>query len=177
MIDDGDIITAGGVMACDIGLMIIDRLLGPTAMTEKARYLLVDPLSREQRHYSSFSPKLNHGDNAILKVQYWLRSRGVRKISIGALAECAGLEKRTFLRRFQRATGLRPTEYCQHLRVGRARQMLESSSHPISQIAWDVGYRDVTAFRTIFVRVTGLSPIDYRERFRADIDRNGAELG
>ncbi|MET1029103.1 MAG: helix-turn-helix domain-containing protein [Dongiaceae bacterium] len=81
------------------------------------------------------------------------------------MAARAGLEERTFLRRFRKATGLKPTEYFQHLRVGKAREMLEFTSRTVDQIAWDVGYEDPGAFRKVFQKVIGLSPGDYRRRF------------
>ncbi|HWU00038.1 MAG TPA: GlxA family transcriptional regulator [Terriglobales bacterium] len=166
IIDDGDIITAGGLMAwTDLGLRIVERLLGATVMLETARILLVDPAGREQRFYSSFAPKLHHGDKAILKVQHWLQGQATRDVTLADMAEQAGLEERTFLRRFHKATGLKPTEYCQHLCVGKAREMLEFSKQSVEQIAWAVGYEDAGAFRKVFQKVMGLSPGDYRRRF------------
>lgn len=166
IIDDGDVITAGGLMAwTDLGLKLVDRLLGSTVMIETARFLLVDPSGREQRFYSSFSPRLHHGDAAILNVQHWLQAEGARNVTLGAMAKRAGLEERTFLRRFVKATGLRPTEYCQTLRIGKARERLEFSSQTIEQIAWEVGYEDPGAFRKVFWKVMGLTPGDYRRRF------------
>lgn len=108
--------------------------------------LLIDPAGREQRHYSSFAPRLNHGDEPILKVQHWLQAR-------------------TFLRRFKAATGLAPSQYTQHLRVGKARELLEFTRRPVDQIAWSVGYEDPGAFRKSFQRVVGLTPGEYRQRF------------
>lgn len=166
IIEDGDIITAGGLMAwTDLGLRMVDRMLGSAVMMATARFLLVDPAGREQRFYSSFAPELQHGDEAILKVQHWLQKEGARKVDIAAMAATSGLEARTFLRRFTRATGLKPTEYCQHLRVGRAREMLELGGQSIDRIAWDVGYEDTGAFRKVFQKVMGLSPGEYRRRF------------
>jgi len=172
VIDDGDIITAGGYMAwTDLGLKIVDRILGPAVMMDTARFMLVDPPGREQRFYNPFTPRLSHGDAAILKVQHWLQQVGGRNVTSGAMAEKAGLEERTFLRRFHKATGLKPTEYCQHLRVGKAREMLEATTQPIDQIAWDVGYDDPGSFRKVFFKVTGLAPSDYRRRFGAEQHR------
>jgi transcriptional regulator GlxA family with amidase domain len=166
IIDDGDIITAGGLMAwTDLGLRIVERLLGATVMLETARILLVDPAGREQRFYSNFAPKLHHGDKAILKVQHWLQGQATRNITLADMAVQAGLEERTFLRRFHKATGLKPTEYCQQLCVGKAREMLEFSKQSVEQVAWAVGYEDAGAFRKVFQKVMGLSPADYRRRF------------
>jgi transcriptional regulator GlxA family with amidase domain len=78
IIDDGDIITAGGLMAwVDLGLKLVDRFLGPTVMLETARFFLVDVSGRQQRFYSNFSPRLHHGDEPILKVQQWLQNSDV----------------------------------------------------------------------------------------------------
>jgi len=166
LIEDGDIITAGGLMAwVDLGLKLVDRLLGPAIMLSTARLFLVDPGGREQRFYSIFAPNLTHGDAAILKVQRWLQSRSGEKITQAMMAAEAGLGERTFLRRFHKATGLKPTQYIQHLRVGKARDMLELSVLTVDEIAWRVGYEDPSAFRKIFQRVMGLSPGEYRRRF------------
>jgi transcriptional regulator GlxA family with amidase domain len=169
VIDDGDIITAGGLMAwTDLGMRLINRLLGPSIMSETSRFFLVDPSGREQRHYSSFAPRLTHGDEAILKVQQWLHSTGARAISVADMSRKAGLEERTFLRRFKAATGLKPTEYSQCVRTEKARELLQFTKRPIDQIAWSVGYEDATAFRRIFSRLVGIPPGEYRTRFAAD---------
>jgi transcriptional regulator GlxA family with amidase domain len=176
-IEDGNFITAGGVLAwADLGLKLVDRHLGPTIMLETARFMLVDPPGREQRYYSNFSPKLNHGDSAVLKVQHWLQTQTSKHLKIAQMAMIAGLESRTFLRRFQKATGLKPTEYNQRLRVGKAREMLEFTTHTVDHIARSVGYEDASAFRKVFQRVMGLSPIFYRRRFSVSDQPHVADI-
>ena len=166
IIEDGEIITSGGSMAwTDLGLRLVDRLLGPTAMIETGRFLLIDPAGREQRHYSSFAPRLTHGDEMILKVQHWLQAREARAVTVPEMARVAVLEERTFLRRFKAGTGMTPTEYVQHLRIGKARELLEFTKRPVDQIAYAVGYEDTGAFRRLFHRIIGLSPKEYRQRF------------
>jgi transcriptional regulator GlxA family with amidase domain len=168
IVDDGDIITAGGVMAwTDLGLKLVDRFLGPTIMIETARQMLVDPPGREQSYYSAFTPRLTHGDAAILKVQHWLQGNAGADTSVAALASLAGLEERTFLRRFQKATSLTTTEYVQRLRVGKARELLQFGTLPADSIGRQVGYTDASAFRKVFTRLVGLSPSEYRRRFQA----------
>lgn len=160
IIDDGDIITAGGVMAwTDLGLKLVDRFLGPTIMIETARHFLVDPPGREQRYYSTFSPTLTHGDAAVLKVQHWLQATDAQETSLTTLAAQAGLEERTFLRRFQKATGLTSTQYVQRLRVSKAQELLQFSTEPVERIACQVGYADPGAFRKVFMRIVGLDRI------------------
>lgn len=166
IIDDGDILTAGGVMAwIDLSLILIERFLGPTIMVETARAFLVDPPGREQSYYSAFSPRLNHGDNAILKVQHWLQATGGKDMGLAVLAEHAGLEPRTFMRRFQKATGHTAGEYVQRLRINKARDLLQLTRDPVDAIAWKVHYSDPSSFRKIFTRIIGLTPAEYRQRF------------
>jgi transcriptional regulator GlxA family with amidase domain len=166
IVDDGDLITTAGLMAwSELGLRLVNRLLGPSIATGTARFLVVEHSDSASECGSNFAPILNHGDAAILRVQHWLQSTGATDVSLTAMAERAGLEERTFLRRFRAATGLKPTEYCQHLRVGKAREMLEFTNGTIDHIAWTVGYQDPGAFRSTFKKITGLAPSDYRARF------------
>ncbi|NUT83265.1 GlxA family transcriptional regulator [Pseudomonas sp. NA13] len=166
IVDDGDLITTAGLMAwSELGLRLVDRLLGPSIATRTAQFLVIEHSDSASQCGSNFAPILGHGDPAILKVQHWLQSSGAVEVSLGAMAERAGLEERTFLRRFRAATGLKPTEYCQHLRVGKAREMLEFTNGTIDHIAWTVGYQDPSAFRATFKKITGLAPSDYRARF------------
>lgn len=168
IIDGGDVVSVGGLMAwTDLGLMLVERFLGPVVMARTARMLLVDPPGREQRYYSGFAPRLTHGDPAILKAQHFLQSNGGKDARLAALAKQAGLEERTFLRRFQNATGMTATDYAQRLRVARAQELLQFGHLPIERIAWEVGYSDPGSFRKIFFRIVGLTPGDYRRRFRA----------
>ncbi|MHA6769618.1 GlxA family transcriptional regulator [Sphingobium ummariense] len=172
VIDDGDILTAGGLMAwTDLGLRVVDRLLGPTVMIDTGKFLLVDPAGREQKHYARFMPRMTHGDEPILKVQHWLQAREAKAASVGEMAAQVGMEERTFQRRFKAATGMTPIEYAQHLRVGKARELLEFTKRTVDQIAWSVGYEDAAAFRKLFHRIVGLSPGDYRQRFAAPTAR------
>lgn len=166
VIDYGDVVTAGGVLAwADLGLRLVERFLGAAVMLETARYMLVDPPGREQRFYSEFDPRTRHGDRAILKAQRWLLTQRERPVSVVDIAQQADLEPRTFLRRFVAATGMKPSEYQQRLRITRAREMLEFSQASIEEISWTLGYGDVGGFRRVFRKVMGLTPSDYRRRF------------
>lgn len=167
LIDESDILTAGGMLAwTDLCLRLIGRFLGSAVMLDTARSFLCDPPGREQRYYSNFSPRLDHGDTAVLKLQHWLQATGATDARLSQLAAVSGLEERTLLRRFLKATGLTSTDYCQRLRVANAQELLRSNVLPIDRIAWDVGYADTSSFRKVFTRIVGLSPGEYRLRFR-----------
>jgi transcriptional regulator GlxA family with amidase domain len=174
VIDDGDIITAGGVMAwTDLCLTIIARFLGHKVMVDVARNFLIDPPGREQSYYSGFSPHTGHKDDAILKAQQFLHDTHGKIVDVATLAAKAGLEDRTFLRRFRKATGHTTTEYWQRLRISNAKAKLQETRFTIDQIGWEVGYADPSAFRKIFNRIVGLSPSDFRRRFAAEDEATG----
>lgn len=177
LIDDGDILTAGGLMAwTDLGLRLVERIYGGGVMAQTSRYFLVDIAGRQQAQYRSFAPRLMHGDEAILRVQHWLQAKGGRAVTVADMACRALLEERTFLRRFKAATGMKPTEYTQHLRMEKARELLQFTRRPVEQVAWTVGYEDPTAFRRLFQRLIGLSPGEYRRRFAAGEASNETRL-
>ncbi|HUE92312.1 GlxA family transcriptional regulator [Pseudomonas sp.] len=166
IIDHGDVITAGGLMAwTDLGLTLVERLLGPSLAAATARFLVLDPARHSQQCFKRFVPNLSHGDEVIVKAQHWLHAHAGQIDGISQLAAYANLGERTLLRRFRHATGLTPTEYCQALRIGKACELLELTSRTIEHIAWTVGYRDTGAFRRLFSKITGLAPAHYRSRF------------
>jgi transcriptional regulator GlxA family with amidase domain len=166
IIDHGDIITAGGFLSwVDIGLYLIDRILGPAMMAETARLILDDPAAQEARYFAGFAPPQTHGDRAVLKAQAWVHMRDGRGVSLAALARVAGLERRTLLRRFASATGMTPIEYCRRVRIARARELLEGGELSQKEIAQSLGYRDVASFARAFRKAVSLAPGAYRERF------------
>ena len=166
VIDDGDIMTAGGILAwTDLGLTLVEKLMGPSTMLATARFLLIEPPGRRQSAFAQFMPRFDHGDAAILRAQHHLHATRAQTYDLAELATISGLEQRTLLRRFRKATGLRPTDYAQQVRIAKAREQLEATTQPVEQIAWEVGYSDSAAFRKVFQRITGLGPSTYRQKF------------
>ena len=167
LVDDHDIVTAGGVMAwTDLGLHLVKRWLGTEIVSQVCRHMLIDPDGREQRNYRSFRPRLDHGDTVIRDLQVWMEAHVSADLSVPKLAARCGLPERSFQRHFTRATGLSVSTYVQELRVERARGLLERSQMPVNEICWAVGYEDPSAFSRLFRSMSGLSARDYRKRFR-----------
>lgn len=166
LIDDNDIVTAGGMMAwVDLGMFFVERWQGVDVLSSTARHLLIDPGKREQRNYRSFRPNLNHGDEGILALQLWMEGHVQEDLSVDVLAGRTKLSGRTFLRRFKAATGSSPNAYVQALRVEKARGLLERTRDPVSAVGWAVGYQDISAFGRVFRSITGLTAVEYRRRF------------
>lgn len=166
LINDGDIISAGGLMSwIDLGLEIVAQFTKPHIMRSLGKFLIVDTGKREQRYYGSFTPLFNHGDEAIVNVQHYLQANFSQPMTISKLAEIAIMSERTFLRHFTSATSLKPMQYIQRLRVQKACNLLESSKQSFEKISASVGYDDVNSFRKVFIKVIGLSPSAFKARF------------
>ena len=166
LVDLGDIVTAGGVMAwTDLTLHMIDRFAGRKLMLDVARMFVLDPPEREQSFYATFIPNTNHGDPKIAVVQALLQENPGATHSLSSLAEAVSISERSFLRRFKQATGMTPVTYLQQLRVDVARTRLELTRDSFELMSWELGYADTAAFRRVFRRIVGLTPSEYRRRF------------
>jgi transcriptional regulator GlxA family with amidase domain len=166
IIDHGDIITAGGFLSwVDLCLFLVEKILGLAISAETARLALDDPAAGEARYFTGFAPPRTHGDRAVLKAQEWAHLRDGQGVSLAALATAAGLERRTLLRRFARATGMTPIEYCRSVRIARAREILEGGETSQKDIAESLGYKDAASFTRAFRKAVGWAPGAYRKRF------------
>jgi transcriptional regulator GlxA family with amidase domain len=166
IIDHGDIITAGGFLSwVDVGLFLVERLLGAAVRAETARFVLSDPVASEASYFPGFAPPQHHGDAAVLKAQEWIHLKDGRGVSLETIASAAGLQRRTLLRRFADKTGMTPIEYCRAVRIARARELLEGGFLPQKAIAQSLGYKDVASFARVFRRAVGFAPGAYRKRF------------
>lgn len=166
LINQGDIITAGGMMSwLDLGLEIIVQYTQPSVVRSIGKHLVIDTGQREQRFYRQFRPILNHGDTLIVAIQHRLNETFASSITIAEIAQQNCLTERTFLRRFFKATQLKPKQYIQHLRIQKACDLLESTNSSFECIANQVGYEDNGACRKLFVRIMGLTPSEFRKRF------------
>lgn len=166
LINDTDIISAGGMMSwIDLVLELVSQFSNSLVMRKLGKHLIVDTAFREQCYYQSFSPRLDHGDETILRVQHQLHSQFQNTVMVKELAEYSHLTERTFLRRFVKATGVKPTQYLQQLRIQKACELIESSRDAVENIAQQVGYEDVSAFRKTFIKIIGQTPKEFRKRF------------
>jgi transcriptional regulator GlxA family with amidase domain len=166
LIHDGDIITAGGLMAwVDLGLELVALIMHPSVMQQLGSRLVVDTGRREQRYYQRFSPTLTHKDQSILTAQHYLQEHLGQLLQIKTLSSLVYLTERTFLRRFVKATGHKPLQYLQCLRVQKACDSLELTDISVDEISYSVGYENSSAFGRVFLDRMGLTPSAFRSRF------------
>ncbi|WP_050711806.1 GlxA family transcriptional regulator [Vibrio coralliirubri] len=169
LIDDADIITAGGLMSwMDLALFILTKYTTPTNTRNLGKYLVLDTGLREQRYYQSFVPNYAHGNDKIVSVQRFIQKHHHLPLSLDQLAEEAFMTRRTFIRQFTKATSFTPINYIQHVRIQSACELLESSHKPVDQISYLVGYEDVNSFRKVFMKIIGLTPSRFRSRFLSE---------
>ncbi|HXD59599.1 MAG TPA: helix-turn-helix domain-containing protein [Thermoleophilaceae bacterium] len=165
--EGGRLVTSGVATAWhDMVLYLIARYAGPATAQDVARFQLMNWHRDGQAAFQVFDPPDDHGDAAILAAQRWLAEHHAVASPVDEMVRRSGLPQRTFKRRFKSATDCTPIAYVQRVRVERAKRLLETSSEPIEEISWAVGYEDPASFRRLFKRITGLTPGAYRQRFR-----------
>ncbi len=150
----------------DLVLYLIARHAGPAAAQAIARFMLLQWHSDGQSPYLNFTAPTDHGDAVVLRMQRWLEKNHSTPNPVEEMVRRSALAARSFTRRFTRATGLSPIAYVQHLRVEEAKRRLERSDAPIEDVSWAVGYEDPAFFRRLFKRITGMTPGNYRRKFR-----------
>ena len=122
-----------------------------------------------QSPFSIFETQKNHGDELIGKAQTYIEENLAEKISFEDLASKLAISRRNFDRRFIKATSNTPVEYLQRVKVEVAKKTLEKGRKSIFEIMNDVGYADDKAFREVFRKITGLSPLEYRARYNKEV--------
>jgi transcriptional regulator GlxA family with amidase domain len=169
IIDDSRVICAGATTAyLNLAIHVIDRLAGHDLAVATAKALSMDRQPASQRPYFLFIAPKDHGDDKVLQLQLWIESHHARPVGMDDLVDVAGMSVRNLNRRFLAATGLSPRQYLRRVRIETAKRLLEAPNAPIERIAEQVGYRDGRAFIRAFGVVAGLSPGQYRQKFRKD---------
>lgn len=169
LVEHADLITAGGMMAwVDLCLSLIERLIGRDALIETSRHFVIELNRPDQSRFRSFRPDLTHQDAAIRKVQLAIESHFAHHQTLQDMAEIAGLSERTFARRFAKVTKTSPSKYVQLVRIEKAKDMLIHSTRGVQEIAFDVGYADLSSFGRKFFQVTTMTPKEFRNTYRRD---------
>ena len=102
----------------------------------------------------------------VLKIQKWINTHIKEPFNVNELPNISGMSQRTFERRFKNATGDSPIHYIQRLRVGGAKQQLETTNQSVEEIYYKLGYLNSGSFRKIFVKWVHLLPSEYRDGLR-----------
>lgn len=130
-----------------------------------SKFFVLDIARHSQSPFAIFQGQKTHQDAEILEAQSFIESRFSEKITVDELAERFNIGRRTFERRFKNATHNSPLEYLQRVRTEAAKKHLESGRKTVTEVMYEVGYSDMNAFRDIFKKMAGVSPMEYRGRY------------
>jgi transcriptional regulator GlxA family with amidase domain len=167
IIQQDTIFCAGGGMAWfDLALLLIERYGGRELAAETSKSHVMDMRHGNQAAYANVNSKKYHQDKDILKIQEWMELNFQQSIVMTELAEAFNLVPRTFVRRFKQATQKTPLAYLQSLRIESAKSLLETQNVPLEKVVQQIGYEDLSSFTRLFKKSTGLSPSQYRKKFR-----------
>ncbi|HEX3386553.1 MAG TPA: helix-turn-helix domain-containing protein, partial [Mucilaginibacter sp.] len=125
-----------------------------------------------QSPFVIFSGQKEHNDEPIKKAQVYIERNVGAKITVDQLSEMFAISRRNFERRFKKATSNTPVEYLQRVKIEAAKKSLEGGRENVNEVMYSVGYSDNKAFRTIFKKITGLSPIEYRNKYNREMALN-----
>jgi transcriptional regulator GlxA family with amidase domain len=164
--EHGNIYSSGGASSLwNLILYLVEKFADRETAITVSKYFALDIGRNNQSQFTIFKGQRNHGDNAIQKVQDHIEKHYSGKILTGTLAGLINLSRRTFERRFKEATNNTTTEYLQRVRIEAAKTFFEASKKNVTEIMLEVGYTDTRAFRDIFKKITGLTPVEYRSKF------------
>src|SRR5205085_2259756 len=144
---------------------IIEKYAGRDIAILTAKAFMIDIDRISQSPFIIFQGQKEHDDEPIKKAQEFIEHNFEEKITVDQLASMFALGRRNMERRFKKATANTVTEYIQRVKIEAAKKNLECGRKNINEVMYDVGYSDPKAFRTTFKKITGLSPIEYRNKY------------
>lgn len=163
---EGVFCSGGGMAWFDLALLLIERYCGHEVASQTAKAHVIDLARDNQAAYAHVTSKKHHQDRDIHNIQEWLETHYSEPVQISALASRFNMSQRTMIRRFKHATGVTPLHYLQNVRLETAKKHLEKEHWPLQQVIAEVGYDDVSSFSRLFQRNNGLTPNQYRNKFK-----------
>jgi transcriptional regulator GlxA family with amidase domain len=161
------VMAGGGTSWHDLALYLIARFVSTEEAMRVARLQLLSWHDIGQQPFATVARNRQSDDALIARCQEWIAEHYDEAAPVAAMARLSGLAERSFKRRFSRATGMSPLEYVHTLRLEESKQMLETTDLPVEAVAVEAGYGDASFFGRLFRRKVGVTPAQYRRRFRA----------
>lgn len=164
--EDNNIFCSGAVTAyLHLCIALIEKFAGSAMAQMCAKTILLHTRSPSQAPYIPVTHHLRQPDDMVQNAVRWMQAHLGEEFQLETLADRLAVSPRTFIRRFNQATGKPPKQYFQKLRINEAKRLLESTPLSVDDITEKVGYLDVSSFRRLFKREVALSPTEYRKRF------------
>lgn len=167
--DENGIYTNGGAYSfLHLLIYLIEKYYDRQTAIYCAKIFQVEMDRSSQSPFAIFAGQKQHEDEIVQKAQAYIESRVEERISIEELSAMFAVGRRNFDRRFIKATGNTPLEYIQRLKIEFAKKAFETSHRNINEVMYDVGYSDIKAFREVFKKITGISPLEYRNKYNKE---------
>ena len=164
------IYTSGGAYAfTNLVIYLIEIYGGRELALMTAKAFMIDVDKNNQSLFMIFNGQKDHGDEKVLEIQEEIEKNYTQNFSVADLADNYALNRRTLERRFKSATGNSVIEYLQRVRIEGAKKILENANQTVSDAMFDVGYNDAKAFREVFRKYVGVSPLDYKKKFAQEV--------
>lgn len=173
---DGRIVTeqqglyssGGATSYWNLLLYLIEKHAGRDIAITASKIYALEIDRKSQSPFVMFNGQKNHDDVPIKLAQEFIEQNISEKISIDELADKFAIGRRHFDRRFKKATNNTAGEYIQRVKIEAAKKHFESTSKNVNEVMYDVGYSDAKTFRSLFKKITGLSPVEYRNRYHKE---------
>jgi transcriptional regulator GlxA family with amidase domain len=163
------IYTNGGAYSfLNLLLFLVEKYFDRETAIYCSKIFQIDIERTSQSPFHVFQTQKNHGDELICQAQTYIEQNLSEKISFEVLASKLATSRRNFDRRFIKATGNTPLEYWQRVKVEAAKSNLEKGRKTVFEVMYEVGYSDDKAFREVFKKITGVSPLDYRAKYNKE---------
>ncbi len=167
--DEQGIYCSGGAFSyLNLILYLIEKYAGRDIAVLAAKVFAIEIDRDSQLSFTIFQGQKEHDDAPIKQAQEFIEKNYQDKITVDQLTSMVALSRRNLERRFKKATSNTVVEYIQRVKMEAAKKTLENGRKNINEVMYDVGYSDTKAFRTIFKRVTGLPPVEYRNKYNKD---------
>lgn len=167
--DENGIYTNGGAYSfLHLIIYLIEKYYGRETAIYCSKVFQIDMNRHSQSAFAIFNAQKSHGDEMVSEAQTYLETNFHEKVSVEYLSSKFAIGRRSFDRRFTKATGNTPLEYSQRVKVESAKKALESSRKTVSEVMYEVGYSDLKAFREVFRKIAGMSPLEYRNRYNSN---------
>ena len=167
--DEKGIYTNGGAYSfLNLMIYLVEKYFDRPTAIYCSKVFQIEMDRQSQSAFTIFTGQKQHGDEMVKKAQDYIETKLDEKISIEQLSSRFAVGRRNFDRRFIKATGNTPLEYAQRVKIESAKKFLETSRKTINEVMYEVGYSDVKAFREVFRKITGMSPLEYRARYNKE---------
>lgn len=150
-------------------LYLVEKYTNRAIAIHTAKFFVIDPDRKDQSPFVIFHGQKNHKDETILRTQEYIERKYADKLTVDGIAREFNLGRRTFERRFKKATHSTVVEYIQQVKIEATKKALEMGRKSIREVMQDVGYSDSKTFRDVFKKITCITPNEYRKKYNREV--------